>query len=105
MVTSFGRIAGAVAIVVSCGVALLACQAETAPVASKSSEILTMSLPADVSAEGVVLAAVLLSTADIEGALAEGLVTPAEIDLAQTAIDDDLLDLWRERAEHDLNSQ
>lgn len=52
-----------------------------------------------VSAEGVVLAAVLLSTADIEASVAEGLVTPDEVDEARRAIDDGTLDEWRELAE------
>ncbi|HEU4808241.1 MAG TPA: hypothetical protein VFT01_08260 [Homoserinimonas sp.] len=52
-----------------------------------------------VSAEGVVLAAVLLSTADIEASVAEGLVTPDEVDEARRAIEDGTLDEWRELAE------
>ena len=52
-----------------------------------------------VSAEGVVLAAVLLSTADIEASVAEGLVTPDEVDEARRAIADGTLDDWRELAE------
>lgn len=52
-----------------------------------------------VSAEGVVLAAVLLSTADIEASVAEGLVTPDEVDEARRAIEDGTLDDWRELAE------
>ncbi|WP_167138911.1 hypothetical protein [Diaminobutyricimonas sp. TR449] len=52
-----------------------------------------------VSAEGVLLAAVLLSTADIESAVAEGLVTPDEVDEARRAIEDDSLDAWRALAE------
>jgi hypothetical protein len=52
-----------------------------------------------VSAEGVVLAAVLLSTADIEASVAEGLVTPDEVDEARRAIADGTLDEWRELAE------
>lgn len=52
-----------------------------------------------VSAEGVVLAAVLLSTADIEASVAEGLVTPDEVDEARRAIAAGTLDEWRELAE------
>lgn len=52
-----------------------------------------------VTAKGVLLAAVLLSTADIESAVAEGLVTPDEIDEAKHAIEHDTLDAWRELAE------
>lgn len=54
---------------------------------------------ATVSAEGVVLAAVLLSTADIEASVAEGLVTPDEVDEARRAIEGGTLDEWRELAE------
>jgi hypothetical protein len=64
-----------------------------------------MQLPADVSAPGVVLAALLLTTSDIEAALAEGLVTPAEVTLAQAAIDDGLLDHWRQRAEQEIRNE
>lgn len=99
------RATAALTIVGSCGFALSACQADRKATASADSTISTMTLPADVSARGVLLAAVLLSTSDIEGALAEGLVTPAEVDLAQAAIDDGMLDQWRQRAERDLNSQ
>ncbi|WP_157156743.1 hypothetical protein [Diaminobutyricimonas sp. LJ205] len=47
----------------------------------------------------MLLAAVLLSTADIESAVAEGLVTPDEVDEARRAIEDDSLDAWRALAE------
>lgn len=52
-----------------------------------------------VSAAGVVLAAVLLATADIEASVAEGLVTPDEVDEARRAIEDGTLNEWRELAE------
>ena len=81
---------------------LMSCASEPEPVQKKNSEILTMQLPSDVSASGVVLAAILLTTADIEAALAEGIVTPAEVSLAQAAIDDGLLDHWRQRAEQEI---
>jgi hypothetical protein len=58
-------------------------------------------LPADVTAKNVLVAAVLLSTSDIDGAVAEGLVTPAEVDAAAAAIKNGTLDLWRQRAEAD----
>lgn len=69
---------------------------------AESSDIMSMELPTDVSAQGVVLAAVLLSTSDIELALTEGLVTPAEVDLAQAALDDGTLQQWQQRAEREL---
>lgn len=85
--------------------ALTGCQSAPSSVNEKASEILSMELPVDVSPQGVLLAAVLLSTSDIEGALAEGLVTPAEVDFAQQAIDDGLIDQWRQRAEQALTGK
>jgi hypothetical protein len=92
------------AIVLSFGAAGCASQPEPAPEQKKHAEILSMQLPADVSAPGVVLAALLLTTSDIEAALAEGIVTPAEVTLAQAAIDDGLLDHWRQRAEQEIRN-
>ena len=63
------------------------------------SSILNGDLPQDVTAKNVLVAAILLSTSDIDGAVAEGLVTPAEVDAAAKAIKDGTLDLWRQRAE------
>lgn len=84
---------------------LTACAPETQASAPAQSDILTMMLPSDVSAQGVVLAAVLLTTSDIELALSEGLVTPAEVDLAQAALDDGTLKQWQERAQNELATQ
>ena len=72
---------------------------DTPPSAEPSSPILTMELPADVSATGVVSAAVLLGTADIERAVSEGLVTPAEVAEAERALAEGTLKYWVERAE------
>lgn len=69
--------------------------------ASPESAILNGPLPEDVTAKNVLAAAILLSTSDIDGAVAEGLVTPAEVDAAKVAIEDGTLDLWRQRAESD----
>lgn len=82
---------------------LVGCAPEPKPIVTPSAtnDILTMKLPADVSAKGVILAAVLLSTADIEASLEAGLVTPAEVATAKQAIDDGTLDIWRQRAESD----
>lgn len=66
-----------------------------------SDEILTAQLDSEVSARGVVLAAVLLVAGDVEAALDTGLVTSAEVNTAQTAIDEGTVDLWRQRAEMD----
>ncbi|MEY5017173.1 MAG: hypothetical protein RL431_222 [Actinomycetota bacterium] len=62
-------------------------------------DILTDDLAPDVTARGVMLAAVLLVAGDIEQAVAKGTVTPAEVDEARSAIDAGTLDLWRQRAE------
>jgi hypothetical protein len=64
-------------------------------------DILTADLGADVSARGVVLAAVLLVAGDIEKGLTQGVVTPAEVDEARLAIESGTLDMWRQRAESD----
>lgn len=94
-----GRLAVALALL-SCtllGVGVTGCTSTP----TTESTILTAPLPADVSARNVVLAAVLLTTADIDGAIADGLVTPAEVDAATLAIKQGTVDLWRQRAESD----
>ncbi|MBC8364839.1 MAG: hypothetical protein H8E59_07535 [Actinobacteria bacterium] len=55
-------------------------------------------LAEDVTPVGVIAAAVLLATGDIEAALADGLVTPAEVEVAADAIDNGTLDDWMEQA-------
>lgn len=64
-------------------------------------DILTADLGSSVSAKGVVLAAVLLVAGDIDKGLAQGVVTPSEVDEARVAIDSGTLDMWRQRAESD----
>lgn len=49
---------------------------------------------ADVSAFGVILAAVLLASGDVEQAVADGVVTAAEVDAAAAAVRDDTLSQW-----------
>jgi hypothetical protein len=85
-------------------VGITACAPAAKPVVTPSAthDILTRTLPADVSAKGVLVSAVLLSTADITAAVESGLVTPAEVATAQQAITDGTLDIWRQRAEADL---
>jgi len=68
----------------------------------EGNDILTANLGTDVSAQGVVLAAVLLVAGDIDKGLAQGVVTPAEVDEARLAIDSGTLDMWRQRAESDV---
>ena len=81
--------------------ALTACGNETPD--QPQSEILTMELPDDVTAKGVVLASVLLGSSDIELAIAEGLVTPAEVEYAEKAVKDGTLQDWVTRAESEIN--
>ncbi len=66
---------------------------------ASQSDILTEQLPSDVTARGVLLAAILLRSGDVENALSNGTVTPAEVDRARQAISEGVVDLWRQRAE------
>jgi len=94
----------AVAIVVA-GSFLLAGCATSVPMSTTTvlaaDEILTADLASDVTARGVVLAAVLLVAGDVEEALDKGVVTAAEVNTAQVAVDEGSLDVWRQRAEMD----
>ena len=74
---------------------------DTPTTSEGESSILTPTLSPDVTAFGVVLAAVLITSGDIEKALSEGLVTPEEVQEAQMAIAAGEVDLWRQRAEAD----
>lgn len=97
-----GFTASAIAAVV---IALVAGCAPTVPNESMSvlngNDILTADLGTDVTARGVVLAAVLLVAGDVDKALNKGVITPAEVEAARTAIDEGTLDMWRQRAEAD----
>jgi hypothetical protein len=64
-------------------------------------EILTADLGPDVSARGVVLAAVLLVAGDVDKAVKNGVVTESEVLEARQAIADGTLDIWRQRVEAD----
>jgi hypothetical protein len=66
------------------------------------SDILVQKLPSDVTAKGVLVAAILLSTADIELSIESGLVTPSEVATARQALEDGTLNIWRQRAERDV---
>lgn len=93
------------AVALSCGFSGCAPATSPAVTPSASSEILTMTLPKDVSAKGVILAVVLLSTADIQASMEKGLVTPAEVATARQALADRTVDLWRQRAEADAKKK
>ena len=64
-------------------------------------EILTADLGSDVTARGVVLAAVLLVAGDIDKAVKNGVVTESEVLEARQAIADGTLDIWRQRVDAD----
>lgn len=61
------------------------------------------SSPTDVTARGVLLAAVLVVEGDVQSAIADGLITVAELDEALLAIERDELDAWAKRAEAELD--
>lgn len=67
----------------------------------EGNDILTADLGTDLSAKGVVMAAVVLVAGDVDKALADGTVTAAEVEAARKAIAAGNLDLWRQRAEAD----
>lgn len=93
------------AIVISSVVLLTGCSSSSTTESSQSptaSAILTMELPDDVTAKGVVLAAVIMKAGNVEEAVANGLVTPAEVDYALEAVEFGLLEDWKNRAEADL---
>lgn len=61
----------------------------------------SIGLPEDVTAAGVILAATLIASGNIDDAVASGLVTPAEVDEARAAIENGTLDRWVDLAESD----
>ena len=96
MVTGILVAVGATAIALG---TLAAC---SLPTGTQSSNILTDALPNNVSADGVLLAAVILSSGDIQGAVEKNIVSSAEVNAARDAILANTLDLWRQRAEKDV---
>lgn len=68
---------------------------------TSQSTILTQPLPSRVTARGVLVGAVLLTTADIKAAIAKKIVTAEEVAAARLAIKDRTLGQWRSRAEAD----
>ena len=65
---------------------------------SKTEQAAT-AINSNVSAEGVLTAAVILSTGDIDAAVANGTVTPDEVTAAQEAIKNGTLNQYRQKAE------
>ncbi|GAA1702750.1 hypothetical protein GCM10009792_23680 [Microcella alkalica] len=82
-------------------VALAGCASAT-EAAPSPHPTLERELPSDLTARGVLIAAVLLSEGDVERGVADGLVTPAEVDEAIRAIERDELDVWVQRSEREL---
>jgi hypothetical protein len=72
------------------------------PSGVESGNILTDELPENVSADGVLLAAVILSSGDIQVAVEKSVVSAAEVNAARDAILANTLELWRQRAETDV---
>jgi hypothetical protein len=72
------------------------------PTGTQSANILTDKLPDNVTADGVLLAAVILSSGDIQVAVEKSIVSPAEVNAARDSILANTLDLWRQRAETDV---
>lgn len=58
-----------------------------------------ITLEGDAMASRVLLAAILLATGDIDKAIVDGLVTPADVEAAVNALENGTLDAWREQAE------
>ena len=72
------------------------------PTGVESGNILTDKLPENVSADGVLLAAVILSSGDIQVAVEKSIVSAAEVIAARDAILANTLELWRQRAETEV---
>ena len=63
-----------------------------------------LDIPEGVDPVRVVLAFVLMSTGDIEAAVAEGLVTPDEVAIAVQSLEDGTVQDWIDRAEEQASS-
>ena len=72
------------------------------PTGVESANILTDKLPDNVTPDGVLLAAVILSSGDIQAAVEKKIVSSAEVNQARDAILANTLELWRQRAEKDV---
>lgn len=78
---------------------LTACTSPATTPTQTKTETTTIVQTADLTAKGVVKASVLISSGDIDAAVSEGLVTPAEVDAAQKAITEGTLQQWVDLAE------
>lgn len=91
-------VARSAAAVLLASIAVTGLAACDAPPSAAGREILTQNLAKDVTAKGVVLAGVILQSGDIDKAVANGVVTPAEVDTAKKAIDAGNMKYWAQRA-------
>ena len=72
---------------------------ENSPTTTPSvSESQVLEVPDGARAQGVVLAAFILTNGDIARAIEEGLVTPIEVELARTALRNGTLQQWVDAA-------
>jgi len=74
----------------------------SADLSAAASDVLNRDLPPEITAYGVVLAALYIATGDAEEGIASGRVTPSEVYEAKQAIADGTLDFWRQRAEDEI---
>ena len=93
-----------IAVAAVCALTLAACGNDdagdsTSTTVPASSDTTTAPSDVVVDPERVLLAATILEIGDIDAALAEGLVTPDDVDEAIEAVDDGTIDEWVERAE------
>ncbi len=89
----------------ACGAVVIATGTLTAcslPSGVESGNILTEQLPDNVTPDGVLLAAVILSSGDIQAAVEKNIVSVAEVNEARDSILANTLELWRQRAEKDV---
>lgn len=93
-----------IAVAAVCALTLAACGNDdtgnsTTTTVPASSDTTTVPSDVVVDPERVLLAATILEIGDIDVALAEGLVTPDDVDEAIEAVDNGTIDEWVERAE------
>ena len=95
-------VTGVLVVIGASAIALGTLAACSLPTGVESANILTDKLPDNVTADGVLLAAVILSSGDIQAAVEKNIVSPAEVNQARDAILANTLELWRQRAEKDV---
>jgi hypothetical protein len=73
-------------------------QTETPTIETEHTDPANVELPEGSDALGVITAAILLTSGNIDEAIASGRVTAVEVDYAVLAIEEKTLNLWKERA-------